>query len=59
MPTEAACDQRWLRVEQSTLTVWQKSAEGILGDGKRARNPREDSPTEGLNGTLWFKWQDE
>lgn len=25
--------QRWLRGEQSTLTVWEKSAEGIIGEG--------------------------
>jgi len=25
--------QRWLREEQSTLTAWEKSAEGILGEG--------------------------
>ena len=34
----------WLRVEQSTLTVWQESAEGIVGEGKRASQIGEDSP---------------
>jgi len=25
--------QRWLREEQSTLTAWEKSAEGKVGEG--------------------------
>ena len=31
MPWDVACDGNWLREEQSTLTAWEKSAEGIVG----------------------------
>ena len=31
VPWDVACDGNWLREEQSTLTAWEKSAEGILG----------------------------
>ncbi len=41
----------WLKGEQSTLTVWQESAEGIVGV-ETSPISGEASPTEGLNGTL-------
>jgi hypothetical protein len=59
VPWEVACDGNWLRGEQSTLTAWEKSAEGIVvqevtikGDWKRAPRGGKDSPDEGLNGSL-------
>jgi len=32
VPWDVSCDSNWLRGEQSTLTAWEKSAEGIVGD---------------------------
>jgi hypothetical protein len=36
---------RWLREEQSTLTPWEKSAEGIVG-GARHRHPGKSAWTD-------------
>ncbi len=33
MPRDLACERNWLNSERSLLTVWRKSAEGIVGDG--------------------------
>jgi hypothetical protein len=30
VPGDVACDRKWLRVEGSILTAWEKSAEGIV-----------------------------
>ena len=62
MPWDVACDGNWLREEQSTLTAWEKSAEGIVGilqvklvrhsmskDGETDMLSRK-AGTEGLNG---------
>jgi hypothetical protein len=32
VPRDVACDGNWLRGEKSTLTAWEKSAEGIVGE---------------------------
>ncbi|HKL81360.1 MAG TPA: hypothetical protein VJ879_02510 [Desulfobacter sp.] len=51
VPRDVACDRNWLRAEQSALTAWEKSAEGIVGEGrlncrdwKRAPRIGEGSP---------------
>ena len=46
MPGSVACEANWLRVEQSVLTAWEKSAEAILGVGETSRGgiDTEDSP---------------
>jgi hypothetical protein len=43
VPWDLACERNWLKVERSTLTAKQKSAEGIVGLGFLK--------TEGPNGT--------
>jgi hypothetical protein len=45
LPWSVACDANWLREEQSTLTTWEKSAAGIVGEGETSPDGcREDSP---------------
>ena len=57
MPWSVACEANWLKEEQSFLTAWKKSAEGIVGEGSptagtgnEPREPGRTHPTEGLNG---------
>ncbi len=52
-------------VEQSTLTAWEKSAEGIVsvdvttaGTGNELRKAERTHPTEGPNGFKGIKWQE-
>lgn len=49
MPWEVACDGNWLRGEQSTLTAWEKSAEGIV-DAMQAMLVRHSKTERRRNG---------
>ena len=58
LPWSVACEANWLRGEQSTLSAWEKSADGIVGEGSptagtgnEPRDPGRTHPTEGLNGS--------
>jgi hypothetical protein len=58
VPWSVACEANWLREEKSFLTAREKSAEGIVGDGRptagTGNEPRDSGmvhPTEGLNGS--------
>ena len=48
LPWSVACEANWLREEQSTLTVWEKSAEGIvvLPAGKTKCNGQQKTDTK-------------
>jgi hypothetical protein len=51
LPWSVACEANWLREEQSTLTAWEKSAKGIVGEGETSpAKAGRTHPTEGLNG---------
>jgi len=57
VPWSVACEANWLRGERSSLTAWEKSADGIVGEGSptagignEPREPGRTHPTEGPNG---------
>ena len=51
MPWDLACKGRRLNSEQLLLTVWRKSAEGILGEGNEpGKRPGWPHIAEGPNG---------
>ena len=62
MPWSVACEANGLRIEQSVLTAWEKSAEGIVGEdvptagtGNEPRKTWRTHPTEGPNGFKGIK----
>lgn len=60
LPREAACSGNWLGSEESLSSVLEKSAKGIVGvtmdsmvgNELGEEKSQEDSPAEGLNGSL-------
>ena len=51
VPSEKSrATESWLRAEQSALTVWEKSADGIVAGGNEPHSVGRSHPGEGPNG---------